>query len=89
MERSNVSLIDNLLTTVSDAAPVISENAAKLDETPEPTIDQLKKPIEQVKSLMSTLAPIADSATELKDTLPPLLGAEGKRNYLIICLYEC
>ena len=80
----NVSLIDNLLTTVSDAAPVISENAAKLDETPEPTIDQLKKPIEQVKSLMSTLAPIADSATELKDTLPAMLGAEGKRNYLII-----
>lgn len=80
----NVSLIDDLLTTVSDAAPVISENAAKLDETPEPTIDQLKKPIEQVKSLMSTLAPIADSATELKDTLPAMLGAEGKRNYLII-----
>ena len=76
----NVSLIDDLLTTVSDAAPVISENA----ETPEPTIDQLKKPIEQVKSLMSTLAPIADSATELKDTLPAMLGAEGKRNYLII-----
>ena len=80
----NVSLIDDLLTTVSDAAPVISENAAKLDETPEPNIDQLKKPIEQVKSLMSTLAPIADSATELKDTLPAMLGAEGKRNYLII-----
>ncbi len=80
----NVSLIDDLLTTVSDAAPVISENAAKLDETPEPNIDQLKAPIEQVKSLMSALAPIADSATELKDTLPAMLGAEGKRNYLII-----
>ena len=53
-------------------------------KTPEPNIDQLKKPIEQVKSLMSTLAPIADSATELKGTLPAMLGAEGKRNYLIM-----
>lgn len=80
----NVSLIDDLLTTVSDAAPVISENAAKLDETPEPNIDQLKGPIEQVKSMMATIAPIADSATELKDTLPAILGADGKRTYLVL-----
>lgn len=84
----NVSLIDDLLTTVSDAAPVITENAAKLEERPEPTIDQLKSPIEQVKSMMATVAPIADSATELKDTLPAILGAEGKRNYLILACTE-
>ena len=79
-----VTVIEDLLNVVSGSAPVITENAAKLDAAPEPTIDQLKGPIQQVKTLMSTLAPIADSATELKDTLPAILGAEGKRNYLVI-----
>lgn len=80
----NVSVIEDLLNVVSGSGPVLTEYAAKLDAAPEPTIGQLKEPIAQVKTLMSTLAPIADSATELKDTLPAILGAEGKRTYLII-----
>lgn len=80
----NVSVIEDLLNVVSGSASVLTENAAQLENSPEPTIEQLKGPVEQVKSLMSTLAPVADYATELKDTLPAMLGAQGKRNYLII-----
>lgn len=80
----NVSVIEDLLNVVSGSAPVLTENAAQLENSPEPTIEQLKGPIDQVKTLMATLAPIADSATELKDTLPAILGADGKRTYLII-----
>lgn len=80
----NVSVIEDLLNVVSGSAPVLTENAAQLENSPEPTIEQLKGPVEQVKSLMSTLAPVTDYATELKDTLPAMLGAQGKRNYLII-----
>lgn len=80
----NVSVIQDLLTIVSQSAPTITQCAAELDAAPEPTIEQLKSPIEKVKTAMSTLAPIADSATELKDTLPAILGANGKRNYLVI-----
>ena len=80
----NVQVIDDLLNVVSGSAPVLTEYAAQLESAPEPTISQLKEPVDQVKTLMATLAPVADSAAELKDTLPAILGAEGKRTYLII-----
>lgn len=80
----NVKVLSDLLGVVADSGPVLSEYAAELDATPEPNIDQLKEPISQVKTLMSTLAPIADSASELEQTLPAMLGANGKRTYLVI-----
>ncbi|WP_251197618.1 DUF4012 domain-containing protein [Anaerotardibacter muris] len=80
----NVQVIEDLLTVVSDSGPVLSEYATQLNAAPEPTIDQLKQPIAQVKDIMSALGPVADYATELKDTLPEMLGADGARNYLII-----
>ncbi len=80
----NVKVIDDLLTVVSGSAPTITEYAEKLNGAPEPAIGQLKEPIQQVKDMMSMLGPIAGYATELKDTLPAMLGADGARNYLII-----
>lgn len=80
----NVKVIDDLLTVVSGSAPTITEYAEKLNGAPEPAIGQLKEPIQQVKDMMAMLGPIAGYATELKDTLPAMLGADGARNYLII-----
>lgn len=80
----NVKVIDDLLTVVSGSAPTITEYAEKLNGAPEPAIGQLKEPIQQVKDMMAMLGPIAGYATELKDTLPAMLGADGVRNYLIV-----
>ena len=80
----NVEVIDDLLTVVSGSAPTITEYAEKLNGAPEPAIGQLKEPIQQVKDMMAMLGPIAGYATELKDTLPAMLGADGVRNYLIV-----
>lgn len=80
----NVAAIEDLLNIVAGSAPALAESAEKLEASPEPTIDQLKDPINQVKSLMSMVAPVADYATELKDTLPAMLGADGTRTYLLI-----
>lgn len=80
----NVQVIDDLLNVVSGSSPTITEYAEKLNGAPEPAIGQLKEPIQQVKDMMAMLGPIAGYATELKDTLPAMLGADGARNYLII-----
>lgn len=80
----DVKVISDLLSIVSDSAPTLTEYASELEAAPEPTIDQLKEPVEQVKTIMASLAPIADSATELEKTLPTILGANGVRTYLVI-----
>lgn len=80
----NVQVIGDVLDILSDSGPVLAEYAEKLEAAPEPTIEQLKEPIDQVKGLMSALGPIADSATDLKDAFPAMLGADGPRNYLVI-----
>lgn len=80
----NVTVIEDLLNVVSGSAPTITEYAEELNAAPEPAIGQLKEPIQQVKDVMAMLGPIAGYATELKDTLPAILGADGARNYLII-----
>ncbi len=80
----NVQVIEDLLNVVSGSAPTITKYAEELNAAPEPVIGQLKEPIQQVKDMMAMLGPIAGYATELKDTLPAILGADGARNYLIV-----
>lgn len=84
----NIPVIQAMLTPIGTASGTIQECARQINELNDPHIAQLMNPIMTVKSLMNTLSEVSGFASDLSQTLPGFLGANGSRTYLILACSE-
>lgn len=82
------------LTGLTEAAPALERASTSLDAARERTaaidadalLPQLAAPLEDLRSRLDDLAPTVATADRVAALLPPLLGADGPRTYLLLAL---
>ena len=81
----NVSLIQEISSSIDDALPVIESSVDTISSLPEAHIPQLREILDRVQGPMKEAGGLLEQIQPALDLLPQMLGADGQtRTYLII-----
>lgn len=81
----NVEQAQRLVSALDNAAPVITQCAARIEKLPDAHLDQIKEPLEKAKSKVGKLDTITKFVDQIAPTFSQMLGANGQpRTYLIV-----
>ena len=80
----NVDLLESLVSTLQNVAPVIEQSAETIEALPEAHIGKVGEIITKVQDGVRTASGAVTSINEVAPYLPQMLGADGVRNYLLI-----
>lgn len=73
----NVPATVNLLNALDSIRPTIQTCADEVETVGEPNLEQLKKPVNTIKSALEMLDGVSEHASEMAQCLPGMLGADG------------
>lgn len=73
----NANALTTILVALGDEYDSIHVCAQQASELGNPHLEQLKEPVESVKSLLGTLDTVSQYSGELAQVLPGMLGADG------------
>ncbi len=81
----NVSILENLISALDEATPVIQSSIETINGLPEAHISQLKSILNKVKDPLNKANDTLTAAQPLLRVLPQMLGTNGQtRNYLLV-----
>ena len=80
----DVNLLDKVVNTFVDIEPAVASAAKGIDALPEPHIGKLRELSNKISGPINTAAAVIPKINEVAPLLPPMLGANGPRHYLLM-----
>ena len=80
----NVDLLTDLVSKMSEVAPVLQRNTDAFNKCPEPRLGLLKDMVGKASSQLNAANDLFAFAYHFAPLLPDMLGANGSREYLVV-----